>query len=266
MLHLLKIEWLKVKNYKAFWILSILFLVSIWGINYIVYLIQQRIFEERKAKEVATLLIGVPPYSFPRVWQMTTYVSSYLLFIPGLIMIILLSNEYSYKTHRQNIIDGLTRKQFITTKLIVGVVLAIIATITVIITAFGFGIFGEESISFDGMTYIFYFFLQALSFCWIAIIFSLLFKRSGIAIGVFFLYGLVLENVLVLVLNHYLDYSGRFLPIESSDAIIPAPLFENLQKQLAIKEVNVPLQLAFVVAYLAAYFFLSKRKFETDDL
>ena len=34
MLHLLKIEWLKVKNYKAFWIFSILYSFAILGINY----------------------------------------------------------------------------------------------------------------------------------------------------------------------------------------------------------------------------------------
>ena len=37
MLHLLKIEWLKLKNYRTFWILSILFLISLFGINYIPY-------------------------------------------------------------------------------------------------------------------------------------------------------------------------------------------------------------------------------------
>ena len=35
MLHHLKIEWLKVKDYKAFWIFIILYLFAILGINYI---------------------------------------------------------------------------------------------------------------------------------------------------------------------------------------------------------------------------------------
>src|SRR2546425_716403 len=106
MLQLLKIEWLKVKNYRTFWILSALYLLSIWGINYIVYVIQHKIYADKKAGDVAKLFLGGPPYAFPKVWQMTTNISSFLLFISGLIMIISVTNEFSFKTHRQNIIDG----------------------------------------------------------------------------------------------------------------------------------------------------------------
>src|SRR5687768_15834523 len=101
---LLKIEWLKLKNYRTFWILGVLYLISIFGINYIVYRIQEAIFEEKRSKGVAQMIVGDPPYSFPTVWQMTSYVSSFLLFLPGLLLIIFITNEYSFKTHRQNII------------------------------------------------------------------------------------------------------------------------------------------------------------------
>src|SRR6266513_1979163 len=105
---LLHIEWMKLKNYRAFWILLCLYVSTIFGANYIVFRIQQQIYSEKQAKGIASLILGNPPYSFPSVWQATAHVSSYLLFIPGLIMIIAVTNEYSYKTHRQNIIDGLT--------------------------------------------------------------------------------------------------------------------------------------------------------------
>src|SRR5690349_11643499 len=105
MLKLLKIEWMKLKYYRTFWVLTILYLASIVGINFIVFYIQQRIFEEKQSKGIAEILIGNRPYSFPNVWHMTSYVSSYLLFLPGLLMIIFITNEFSYKTHRQNIID-----------------------------------------------------------------------------------------------------------------------------------------------------------------
>src|SRR4030095_12140300 len=117
MLKLLKIEWLKLKNYRTFWILTTLYMLSIVGINFIVFKIQESIFEEKQSKGVAELLIGSRPYSFPTVWQMTAFVSSFLLFLPGLLMIIFITNEFSYKTHRQNIIDGWSRRQFISVKL-----------------------------------------------------------------------------------------------------------------------------------------------------
>jgi hypothetical protein len=267
MLQLLKIEWLKVKNYRTFWILSALYLLSIWGINYIVYVIQWKIFHDKNAKDAAQMFLGGPPYAFPKVWAMTSYVSSYLLFIAGLIMIITVTNEFSFKTHRQNIIDGETRSQFIVTKLMCGVVVALVSTLFVFLTAIFFGITaGEGTFSFENFEYIFYFFLQALSYCWLAVFFSLLFKRSGISIGVFFLYTIVLENVLVQALNYYANGTGRYLPIQSSDELLPLPFLEKVQQQISNTEVNVTLQLAFVLTYLVIYFFFSKRKFETDDL
>ncbi len=267
MLQLLKIEWLKVKNYRTFWILSTLYLLSIWGINYIVYVIQWKIYHDKNAGDAAKLFLGGPPYAFPKVWAMTSYVSSFLLFIAGLLIIIIVTNEFSFKTHRQNIIDGQTRTQFIVTKLVCGVVVALVSTLFVFLTAMFFGLTAESSdFSFENFQYIFYFFLQALSYCWLAVFFSLLFKRSGISIGVFFLYTIVLENVLVQALNHYANGSGKYLPIQSSDELLPLPFLEKVQQQISPNEVNTTLQLALVLVYLAAYFFFSKRKFETDDL
>jgi ABC-2 type transport system permease protein len=267
MLQLLKIEWLKVKNYRTFWILSALYLLSIWGINYIVYVIQQKVYHDQKAGDMAKLFLGGPPYAFPKVWPMTVYVSSFLLFIAGLIMIIIVTNEFSFKTHRQNIIDGETRTQFIVTKLMCGVIVALVSTLFVFFTAIFFGLTAESGdFSFENIRYILYFFLQALSYCWLAVFFSLLFKRSGISIGVFFLYTIVLENVLVQALNYYAHGTGKYLPIQSSDELLPIPVLENLQKEISNTDVNTTLQLGFVLLYLAAFFFFCKRKFETADL
>jgi ABC-2 type transport system permease protein len=267
MVQLLKIEWLKVKNYRTFWILSALYLLSIWGINYIVYVIQNKVYHDQKTGDMANLFLGGPPYAFPKVWAMSSYVSSFLLFIAGLIMIISVTNEFSFKTHRQNIIDGVKRSEFIVTKLMCGLVVAIISTVFVFLTAMFFGFTAENSsFSFENAEYIFYFFLQALSYCWLAILISLLFKRSGISIGVFFLYCIVLENVLNQAFNYYLNGAGKFLPIQSSDELLPLPFLEKLQNEISKTEINTTLQLVIVLCYLAIYFLISKRKFETDDL
>jgi len=276
MLHLLKIEWLKVKNYRTFWILAILYLLSIWGINFIVYSVQEKIFEKTSTSgdgsAMVKILVGDKPYAFPKVWQATADVSSFLLFIAGLIMIISVSNEYSFKTHRQNIIDGLSRTQFIMVKLVDGIIIALVSSILVVITGLFFGLFeGHTSVSFDHFEYILYFFLQALSYCWLAVLFAILFKRSGIAIGVFFLYTVILENVLALILNRafpssfFLTGTGNYLPIQSSDELMPFPAFEGLQRQIS-SPVNITVQLILVCAYLIIYFILSKRRFETADL
>ncbi|WP_315820883.1 hypothetical protein [Paraflavitalea speifideaquila] len=223
MLQRLSIEWLKLKNYRTFWILSILYIVSIFGANYIVFRIQQAIYEEKQAKGMAEMIIGAPPFAFPQVWHMTTYISSFLLFLPGLLMIIFVTNEYSFKTHRQNVIDGWSRREFISLKLVMAVIGALISTIVVSITACIFGLTQGEPFSTEKMVYLFYFFIQALSYSLVALLFAILFKRGGLAIGIFFLYALVLENLIGGLMNRYLDYTGRYLPLSQ-----PIPSYLSL--------------------------------------
>jgi ABC-2 type transport system permease protein len=265
MLQLLKVEWMKVRHYRTFWVLSILYLVSIYGVNYIAFLIQENI-RPKKADLATNLIMGNPAFEFPEVWQTVSYLSSFLLFIPGLLMIISFTNEYSYKTHRQNIIDGWSRRQYILVKMSLTLVIAIVSSIAVFITAFLFGLFeGASDVSFEKVQFVGYFFIQSLSYSAVALLFGLLFKRSGIAIGVFFLYVFVLENVIAGLMNRYLNNSGRFLPIETTDNLIPFPFFKNVVNQF--RATTDPMLLLVISAvYLALYFFFCARRFETDDL
>jgi hypothetical protein len=263
MLQLLKIEWMKVKNYRTFWILSGLYLISIYGVNYITYLVQDA---RPKKNDMASMLIGAPPFQFPEVWVTVSYMSSFLLFIPGLLMIISFTNEFSFKTHRQNIIDGWSRKQFIMVKMMLTVILAFVSAIAVFITAFLFGLFeGGADMSFEKIENIGYFFVQALSYSAVALLFSLLFKRAAIAVGVFFLYSVVLENMIAGLLNRYVNNIGRYLPLESTDNLIPFPFLRNVVKQFTT-QANPMILLGVSAAYLIIYYVICLKKFETDDL
>lgn len=265
MLHLLKIEWLKLKNYRTFWILSALYLISIFGINYIVYRIQENIYNAKQAKGMAEMLIGSRPYSFPTVWQMASYVSTFLLFLPGLLLIISITNEYSYKTHRQNIIDGWSRRDFISVKLLLAVIVAFVSMVMVFFTALTFGLSSGSSFDIDNIHYLGYFFIQALSYSMVALLFSILFKRGALAIGVFFLYSLVLENLIAKPISHYFNDAGRFFPLESTDVLIPLPVFESMQRQMS-EPPNYTVFLIVAIIYLGLYTFLAIKKFESDDL
>lgn len=267
MRQLLAIEWMKLKNYRAFWIMLCLYIVTLFGANYIIYRIQQVIYTERQAKGIATMVLGNPPYAFPTVWQAASHVSSWLLFIPGLIMILTVTNEYSFKTHRQNIIDGWTRQQFITAKILVASLFAVLSTIIVALTATIFGTMqGDSSFSFEGFSYIGYFFLQAMSYIMVALLLAVLFKRGGLAIGVFFSYTIILEQIIVLLLNRYANYMGRYMPLETTDMLIPFPHIQQVMNKLLSNTPNYSAIFIVALVYLAAYLFFTVRKFQTDDL
>ena len=63
-------------------------------------------------------ILRVPLYHFPDIWQNLTYISTYFQPILAIIVIISLTNEFSFKTIRQNIIDGFDRKDFLVSKLL----------------------------------------------------------------------------------------------------------------------------------------------------
>ncbi len=260
--HLLKIEWLKVKNYKAFWIFSILYFFAILGINYTGYYINDLTATSIPQSQ---MLLGTP-YGFPKVWQTVGWMSSWLLYFPGILFIMLLTNEFNFKTHRQNIIDGWTRKQFVTVKFVFAVIFSAIATMFNVLVALLFGFLTKGShLSLDGMQNIGYIFIQTVAYITFAMFLGVIFRRSGAAIAVFFLFGLIFEWLIAALLNFnfHLTPIGYFLPLQVTDVMLPIP-FGN---KVIYKDAPEEYILVFAsLIYIAGYYFFALKKFTTEDL
>jgi ABC-type transport system involved in multi-copper enzyme maturation permease subunit len=119
---LIKIEWLKIKKYPVFWWMLGIVALTYPGVNFMFYKIFH--FEnshmeknEAMATNLLKMLIG-DPFTFPEAWHSIAYLSSAFVMVPAILIVMLINNEYTYKTNRQNIIDGLNRKDFILAKLI----------------------------------------------------------------------------------------------------------------------------------------------------
>lgn len=261
MLHLLKIEWLKIRNYRAFWVFAILYLASIFLLNYIGWYIQQRAFASAPAAEQ---FMG-NAYAFPRVWQTVSWMSSWLLYFPGMIMIMLMTNEFNFKTHRQNVIDGLSRQQFIGVKIMLAFLLAVLALVLNFITALTFGSLTGGSFGTTGMSFLGYSFLQSLTYLFFALLLAVLFRRSGMAMIIFILYGIIFEWLISSTLTYQLKLTpfSYFLPLQTSDVLIPFPFGKEIFYPNAPA---VGALLAGIAAYLCAYLYFMRKKFVSDDL
>lgn len=262
----LKIEWLKIKGYRTFWVLSALFIISIFGINYFVYYVKQ--LTANTAPPVDAIVGS--PFNFPNVWHTVSYFSSFLLVIPGLMIITSITNEFTYKTSRQNIIDGWSRADFIKVKMALVLILAGISTMIVFITSVIFGFISTSSFTFEKIEYVGFYFIEALSYSMLALLISLFIKRSGLAIGIFFLYSFIIENMLGAFINFgtgRIDVRtgpGNFLPLNSVDSLIPFPLLRNIIDLGATTSRWI--LLAVAVLYLLFYIAVSYRKYSRDDL
>jgi ABC-2 type transport system permease protein len=273
MMELLKIEWLKLKNYTAFKVLAIFFAVGVVAVNYVVFIINKNIVQQVPAGGLASF----SPYNFDMTWQTTSYATGFILILPAMLLAILITNEYGYKTHRQNIIDGLTRQQFIGVKLMLALIFALAATVLVFLTALIFGLLSGSSFSFNGFANVGYFFLKALTYNLFAVLISVLVKRTGFAIGLFFIY-LGAENFisqLLVGLSVYMvrqkntDVSnlGDYLPMNAADGLLEFPdnTIKSLSKAVMPHDITW-LVFTLAIAYLFLFFWWSRRKFIKTDL
>ena len=127
--NLIKTEWLKIKKYPAFWWMTGIVLLTYPGINYIFYQIYRELLDKNdQAAAVLKMMVG-NPFTFPEVWHTVAYASSIFVIIPSIVVIMFITNEYTYKTHRQNIIDGWSRNEFMISKMIDVLIISVIITL-----------------------------------------------------------------------------------------------------------------------------------------
>ncbi len=270
--NLIKTEWLKIRNYPAFWWMAGIVALSYPGVNYIFYEIYREFVQKADANTSTMMkfLIG-NPFTFPEVWHTVAYASSIFIFIPSILVIMFITNEYTFKTHRQNIIDGWSRNQFMTAKFVDVLLISLITTLIYILVSIMIGYLNidESDGNMWGKTeYILYFFMQTFSQLSIAFLIAFITRKAFIALGIFLFYKIILEKLLVGLASVYMDDIGRFLPFEISHRIIPVPAFvgrfseERYNSILA--EVNE--HIIYTIIFTALTWFLCFRLNKKRDL
>ena len=72
-------------------------------------------------------------FNFPIIWQITTFFSSLFKLFFAIVVVSMIGNEYSNKTLKQNLIDGLSKKEFILSKFYMIVFFSLISTVIIFI-------------------------------------------------------------------------------------------------------------------------------------
>src|ERR1051325_9413689 len=105
MRRLLQIEFIKIKSYRSFW--------AICAIYALILILVTSTLKMVESEDPAHSF-----FSFPDVWHHLAYVASFLNLLPGILIIMLVANEYTFRTFRQNLIDGLAREEIVYSKFI----------------------------------------------------------------------------------------------------------------------------------------------------
>src|SRR3970040_2676769 len=68
-------------------------------------------------------------FNFPFIWHFNTYIAAWLKFFLAIVIVSMMANEYSYGTLKQNLIDGMSKKEFILSKFLTVLLFALVSTI-----------------------------------------------------------------------------------------------------------------------------------------
>lgn len=261
MIDAIKLEWLKVKNYRVFWILMGMYLLAL------AIIAAGGVFFLEWLKSLGADFNGIDPtivpiYDFPDIWQNMTYLGSYVKILLAFIVIISVNNDVTYNTLRQNIIDGISKKKYLLSKFIFITILAAISTLflffTGLITGTIYSHVWELRFIFDELEFLGAYFLDIVVYCSLAFLLSLIIKKAGFVIVLLVLYTMMFEPIASAILinapffrDTFWSELVAFFPIQSLNNLIKVPfgryVFMEIQDYIPAKT------LAIALVWLAFY-------------
>ncbi len=225
MLRLLHIEFIKLWNNKS----SKFLIVCYFGLLLSIALFASIKFDIGPIK---FHLADMGIFSFPYIWHFNTFVAALFKLFLAIVIVSMVANEYSNKTLKQNLIDGLSKKEFILSKFLTVLAFSIISTLFVFLVSLGLGLlfsdFNEVGIIFSDLEYLVAYLIKLIGFFSFCLFVGILIKRSAFALGFLFIWFLVAEIFPYLYImskysKEFADKVFAFFPFGSMWNLIDEP-------------------------------------------
>ncbi|MBQ4914407.1 ABC transporter permease [Maribacter sp. MMG018] len=277
MIRLLQIEFIKLWNNRA----SKVLIISYFFILTSIALVAAIKFDIGPVK-FHMAEIGI--FNFPYIWHFNTFITAFFKLFLAIVIVSMMANEYSNKTIKQNLIDGLSKKEFILSKFLTVVSFALISTIFVFVVSLILGLvysdYDELSIIFSDLEFIVAFFFKLLGFFSFCLFLGILVKRSAFALGFLILWQ-ILEGIIRGLIRWKL-FDGDttetimgFFPLQSMFNLIKEP-FTRLEAVQTVADqvgehINLNYQvhwyeIAIVMAWTGIFIYLSYALLKKRDL
>ena len=274
MIKLLKIEFKKVLTYKIFWILTgLYFLFLALGLLMAEFMINNMV--DNTNKHLPIPIPHVTIYFFPWLWQNIAFFATirYVLIFPAIVIIILITNEFTFKTIRQNVINGMSKAEFLASKLMLILLISVVMTVLLTIGTLVIGISHTSDLTLglilEKSTFMLGFFITVLTLQVYALFFGFLLRNTGLAIALFTLYVFIVEPILYYFLKSPIVFKNGispYLPVNAVLRITEYPSIQvlknlmglNLQDSVSFLACLIPLGYATVMIGIV-YFVLAKR-------
>jgi ABC-2 type transport system permease protein len=265
--HLLKIDLKKMTSYRTFWVIcGIYFFTLIVGAASGMELL----------KAISRLVEGfgqsinikrIPLYHFPDIWQNLAWSGGLLKMGLAIMVVVSITNEFTYRTIRQNIIDGMSRVEFLLSKVYMNLILSVISMVSLFLIAVVTGLIYSPEINLDyaftGISFYPAYFLEVFAFLSFALMLGIFVNRSGLTI-VLLLFSYLIELIIKENLDDYVPALIQFFPLESIMNLVPMPL-----ARYAFMEIHDSVRwgtVAIAAGWTVVFNYLSYLKLKRSDI
>lgn len=224
-------------------------------------------------------------FNFPYIWHFNSYIAALLKLFLAIVIVSMVSNEYSNRTIKQNLIDGLSKKEFILSKFLTVVSFALFSTIFLFIVSMILGLsfsdYTEASIIFSDLEYLLGYFVKLTGFFAFCMFLGMLIKRSAFALGFLFVWW-ILESIARGLLKYQIfsdsdiaENIAQFFPLEAMALLVKEPFSRLNVIQSAATQLGSEFtkdyavhwyQLLIVIAWTAIFVYFSYLLLKKQDL
>lgn len=277
MIRLLQIEFIKLWNNRASKVLII---------SYFALLTSIALFAAIKFDigPVQFHLADQGIFNFPYIWHFNTFITAFFKLFLAIVIVSMMSNEYSNKTIKQNLIDGLSKKEFILSKFLTVISFSLISTIFVFVVSLILGLvysdYNEFMIIVTDLKFLPIFFIKLMGFFSFCLFLGILVKRSAFALGFLILWQ-VFEGIFRGILRwkffdeETTDIIMNFFPLQSMFNLIKEPFSRLGAVQSVANQIGTEVALNYntywyevliVLVWTALFVYLSYALLKKRDL
>ena len=212
-------------------------------------------------------------FNFPYIWHFNTFIAAWMKLFLAIIIVSMTANEYSYKTIKQNLIDGLSHADFLKTKVLMVLALALASTLLIaLMSGILGGVFSDyttPSLVFQDISFLAAYYLKLVAFFSFCLFAGVLVKRSAFALGFIviwqifegiltgLLYWKAFKNDTAIVSAETAEQITSFFPLVSMYSLIKQPFTRLNGIQTVAKQVGETFENAYqttAMEYLIAVF------------
>jgi hypothetical protein len=264
----IELEYYKFRHYRPFLIILGLYVFCFVLSGLSIKFLLDWFLEQQQDDDVLKHFIetGIPLFDFVDIWQNLGWLATVFKWIPAFVVIISVTLEYSQKTIKQNIIDGLSKKEFLASKVaLVGVISIGSAVLLLLLGLFlGFLYSPVKGLPYilENIEFVAAYGLEVFVFLCMALFAAFWIQKSGVTIILFLLYTACIEPIATAILHYQYKWEVWYFPVEAINLIIRVPFqrfaLSFVQDQILWRDVGVSLGWAGIFIFLS-YVILKRR-------